>query len=190
MYDIVALKGYRINDGHAGAGTAIFASMNETAIRIAPLLPRGLAFMLDGFILTVLNISISSMIGDIAISKTETVAVLLVTTASYHVGFLATLSATPGKAAFRLYVGDSQGRKIRPDTAMLRYLLLFVGQLATLDDIFFWAFTAFLAVNAVLAVIDRQHRAIHDRLAQTLVLVGRPASYNSEYDPVTGERRL
>ena len=88
----------------------------------------------------------------------------MIIAASYHIFFLCTMSATLGKLALHLYVSDRQGQRIRPDTAILRYLTYMVGQLIFIG----------MVASAVLVLVDPRRRAIHDRVAGTLVVVGRP----------------
>ena len=85
--------------------------------------------------------------------------------AVYNVAFLATRSATPGKMAMGLYVGDAQGRPLAPDAAVLRYLVQVVGGLL---------FGIGTLVSLVLVLVDPQRRAVHDRVARTRVFLGRP----------------
>jgi uncharacterized RDD family membrane protein YckC len=135
-----------------------------TNLTIAPLILRIAAFVIDIAILVVINAAVIVAIDrDSLGSQNPSTAVYvagIVISAAYFIGFLAAMSATPGKLAMGLYVSDKQGARIRPDTAILRYIVLFVG-----GQIFVG-----LVVSLVLLFFDRQRRTLHDRIAGTLVL--------------------
>ena len=132
---------------------------------VAPVLLRVLAFLIDGAIVAVIDLGLTALIGDTGITNRETFALLIAVTATYHIGFLAVKSATPGKMAMNLYVGDRQGRAVRPDQAILRYMVLLVGNFVLVGTI----------ASLVLILAEPQRRAVHDRVAGTLVLMGRPS---------------
>jgi uncharacterized RDD family membrane protein YckC len=131
----------------------------------SPLLRLG-AFVVDILILTVITLPLALVFGDQDPGKVDPTffAFAMIIAASYHIFFLCTMSATLGKLALHLYVSDRQGQRIRPDTAILRYLVYMVGQLIFIG----------MVVSAVLVLVDPRRRAIHDRVAGTLVVVGRP----------------
>jgi uncharacterized RDD family membrane protein YckC len=133
---------------------------------------RLLAFVIDIIILTLLGIPVLAAFGDTSELKPGQVdatvlAVGMFVTASYHVFFLCTMSATLGKMAMHLYVSDREGNRIRPDTAILRYLVYLVGQLVMVG----------MFLSAALVLTDPRRRAVHDRVAGTLVVVGRPPGF-------------
>ena len=133
-------------------------------IEIAPLLARVLAFLVDVLILMLLNLV---LIGTLLASGAGDAAVFvapIVVDAAYYIGFVAATSATPGKRALGLYIGTREGGAVTPDVAILRYLAYFVGAVVAVGTI----------VSIVLVLIDPRRRALHDRVAGTLVLVGRP----------------
>jgi uncharacterized RDD family membrane protein YckC len=84
--------------------------------------------------------------------------------AAYTIGFTVYRAATPGKIAVGVYVADQDGSPVRPDAAILRYLIFFVAGAVFIGHL----------VSLYLVFADRQHRTLHDRLAKTLVLKGRP----------------
>ena len=131
----------------------------------APVLLRASAMLIDLAILVVLGLGVSALLGDTQLKQRETYAVVVVMAAVYNVAFLATRSATPGKMAMGLYVGDAQGRPLAPDAAVLRYLVQVVGGLL---------FGIGTVVSLVLVLVDPQRRAVHDRVARTRVFLGRP----------------
>ena len=92
------------------------------------------------------------------------VGVMLLTFSAYHLGYLSWRSATPGKMALRIYVAYPDGSPVRPDTAILRTLVLLVEVLVPFGTL----------ANLAIMVFDRERRPIHDRFAGTVVLAGRP----------------
>jgi len=142
---------------------------------VASPLRRAGAFLLDVLILTVISFPVIAAFGDTGEATKPgeidptVLAVGMVVTASYYVFFLSTMSATPGKLVLGLYVSDRTGNRIRPDTAILRYLIYLVGQLLMLG----------MFISAVLVLTDPRRRAIHDRVAGTLVVVGRPPGWEA-----------
>ena len=137
---------------------------------VASPLRRAGAFLIDVLILTVIGMPVLAAFGDTDGKLDATVlAVGMFVTASYHIFFLSTMSATPGKLVLGLYVSDRAGNRLRPDTAILRYLIYLVGQLLVIG--------MFLSIALVLT--DPLRRAIHDRVAGTLVVVGRPPGWES-----------
>jgi uncharacterized RDD family membrane protein YckC len=94
----------------------------------------------------------------------QTIALMLVTQAAYHGAYLIWRSATPGKMALRIYVAYPDGAKVRPDTAILRTLVLVVESAVPFGTI----------VSGLVMLLDGEKRSIHDRIAGTVVLRGRP----------------
>ena len=141
--------------------------MNQAAteVVIASVWRRLAAFLIDAIILSVLGIPIILAFGEQEPGKVDGafLAVAMLVTASYHIFFLSTMSATLGKMAMHLYVSDRQGQRIRPDTAILRYLVYMVGQVVMVG----------MFISAAMVLTDPRRRAIHDRVAGTLVVVGR-----------------
>ena len=163
----MAVKG-RARPYRPPRGTAIFPGMRNppATLTIAPLLLRAGAFIIDAAILALIGLALTFAVADPdelsdpANTERGVLVLLMVSGALYHIGFLAGMSATPGKLAMGLYVGDKQGLRLRPDTAILRYLI-FLAANALLVGTF---------VSLMLVLIDRQRRALHDRVAGTLVL--------------------
>ena len=130
----------------------------------APLLRRVAAFVIDWLVLFVIELGFAALLTFEA-SERDLVAMSLVVSASYHIVSLAVKSGTPGKTAMGLSVTDLQGQALRPDAAILRYLIWLVS------------FVAFIgvAISFVMIFTDRtRRRALHDRIAGTMVIVGRP----------------
>lgn len=105
----------------------------------------------------------------------------LLVLAAYHVGFLATRNATPGKMMLGLTVRkvDRRGR-LGVGTAFMRVLLpLAVGVFSLIPLVSYLLF--FLSTADLLWPIrDPQRQALHDKIAGTLVVKGKqPANRSS-----------
>ena len=131
------------------------------------------AFLIDAAVLAVVNLAVAASTGDIEVSQRNTFALIFVTTVVYHVGFVAWRGATPGKMAVGITIAYQDGKAVRPDTAILRYLVLLVGNM----------FVVGALVSLVLIITDPQRRALHDRVAGTLVRKGGRAAGESESQP-------
>ena len=153
---------------------------------MAPLILRGLAALIDVAIVTVINLGVSAALGDPQLEDPVTLGVLMATTAVYNLGFVITRSATPGKIAMNIFIGYPDGSAIRPDTAILRYIVLFSGNLAIIDPLLFYVLSAFLIVNICFVLFSPERRGIHDRVAGTIVLAGRPGAPLRIEDDVVG----
>ena len=131
----------------------------------APVTLRALAFVLDVLILITVNLAFSSLLSAAGADGSTIFAAIVAVQALYYIGFTVYRSATPGKIAMRIYVSDLEGRPVAPDTAILRFLVYFVGG----------AIIAGSVISALLVLNDPKRRTVHDRIARTLVVVGRPA---------------
>lgn len=128
----------------------------------ASVLLRAAAFLIDWAIIIILAEAVVSAIGS---DQRARLALLLVLASVYEIGFVAALSATPGKIALRMYVGDENGGRLSPDKAILRFLVLMAS----------WAaFGIGFVIDVVLLVVDSKRRTLHDRVARTGVFSGRP----------------
>lgn len=117
---------------------------------------RAAAFLLDWAIVLMLSAFFGSGLDEVG-----AYVLFLGGLAAYHIGFVAGFGATPGKMAMRLQVTDLEGKRLTPDRAILRYLILFVSILpAGLG----------LAFSTLLALSDERKRTLHDRVAQSLVI--------------------
>jgi len=137
----------------------------------APLLRRGVAFVIDWLLLNLINLGFTVMLNLESEQKQELIGLSLVTSATYHIVSLAVKSATPGKTAMGISVADLEGRALRPDAAILRYLIWLVSIV-----------TLFIGVIISLFMVssDPRRRALHDRVAGTMVIVGRPRAVDRE----------
>lgn len=124
------------------------------------------AFLIDTLISSLVSLPLLSLVGDSENVSDPTrpdqgtIAVLLVINAIYTIGFTAVMSTTLGKLALGMYIGDTNGARIRPDTAILRYIVFLVGH-----SFFFGTL-----ISLILMFANPTHRTIHDRVAGTLVL--------------------
>lgn len=148
----------------------------STGFIMAPLVLRALAVLIDVAIVTVINLGVTAVLGDPRLEKASTLAVIMVTTAIYNLAFVITKSATPGKMAMNLYIAYPDASPIRPDTALLRYVVLFIGNLAIIDPMLLYVLSAFVIANICFVAFSRERRGIHDRIAGTIVLAGRPGA--------------
>ncbi len=128
----------------------------------ASLLLRGLAILLDSAIIFILAVVI---IGPDDLDGGAGLAFYMAGWALYYIGFTATMSATPGKVAMGIHVSSKTASKPQPDSVILRYVVLMAGALP---------FGIGTIVSIFLVLTDPQRRALHDRIAGTLVLDGRP----------------
>jgi uncharacterized RDD family membrane protein YckC len=130
----------------------------------APLILRFAAVFIDVVILVVIGFALIAATDPDSFDKQEvsqsTYALGIIMSAVYNIGFLATISATPGKLAMGLYVADKQGARIRPDTAILRHVVFLIGNSIVIG----------LVASVFLLFIDQAHRTVHDRVSGTIVL--------------------
>jgi hypothetical protein len=87
----------------------------------APLLRRGVAFVIDWLLLNLINLGFTVMLNLESEQKQELIGLSLVTSATYHIVSLVVKSATPGKTAMGFLCGPG-GRPCVP-MAILRYRL-------------------------------------------------------------------
>lgn len=123
---------------------------------------RGVAVMLDSAIIFILAVVI---VGPDDLSRGAGLAFYMAAWAVYFIGFTLAMSATPGKIAMGLYVAGRTGRRARQDSVILRYVVLMAGALP---------FGIGTIVSILMVLTDPQRRSLHDRIAGTLVLDGRP----------------
>jgi len=131
------------------------ASPEDVAAPAGSLLLRAAGFLIDWAVVLVLSFFLATSLGA---SREERLPVLLVTASVYEILFLAATSTTPGKMAMRLEVRDQRGRRLQPDKAILRYLVLLVSVLPLF---------AGALVSLALALADPDRRTLHDRIAGT-----------------------
>jgi uncharacterized RDD family membrane protein YckC len=133
-------------------------------VTIAPFFQRTAAFTTDLLIVALMNLGLSAVYAEAEVGEQTALALFMVATATYHIGFLVTRSATPGKMMVGIYVSDREGRPLRPDVAILRYLTFLAGGVIIVGTV----------VSVALFVVDtKQRRTVHDRVAGTMVVLGR-----------------
>lgn len=93
------------------------------------------------------------------------IAFYLIGWSVYYIGFTMVAAATPGKVAFGIHVAGKDGRRAQPDSIILRYVVMLAGAIP---------FGIGTIVSILLVATDSERRALHDRIAGTLVLDGRP----------------
>jgi uncharacterized RDD family membrane protein YckC len=118
------------------------------------------AVLVDAAIVVLIDLALATAMSGGGTSERTALAVFLVVSAVYQIGFWTALSATPGKMLMGLYVADKSGGRITPDKAILRYLVLLIGGAVGIGHV----------ISLVLIFVDPKRRAIHDRVAGTLVL--------------------
>lgn len=133
-------------------------------LTVAPNILRIGAFVIDLAILVVVNAALLGGLDPQALEgegvSSEAYAAGSILSAVYYIGFVAAMGATPGKLAMGLYVADRNGARARPDTAILRFIIFFIGN----------AIFVGMLISLGLLLFDPNHRTLHDRVAGTLVL--------------------
>lgn len=148
----------------------------------APISRRILAAVIDTGMQVVLLFVFAAIFADLQFSERAIIAGLLLISATYSIGFLGMTSSTPGKMAMGLWVSDPAGQRVMPDRAILRYLILALPNL-TIVYVYAWFVVTplLIAVNLALLLTDKKRRLLHDRIAGTQVIVGRPPELPEYY---------
>lgn len=150
----------------------------------APIGRRVFALLIDATMQSVLLLVMAAVFSDLRFSDRAIVAGLLIVSSGYSIGFVGMTSSTPGKMAMGMWVSDGAGKRVLPDRAILRYLvialpnLVLLGVLRDEERLSIYArlavTAAVLAVNAMFIFRGTRNRLIHDRIAGTFVSEGRP----------------
>ena len=130
--------------------------------RPASLLLRGVAILLDSAIILFAALI---LIGPDNLGQGAGLALYMAGWSVYYIGFTAAAGATPGKVAMGIHVASKTGGKPQPDSVILRYIVLMAGALP---------FGIGTIISILMVLTDPQRRSLHDRIAGTLVLDGRP----------------
>ena len=147
--------------------------MRETSkgLVLGPVVLRAIAFLIDWIVVLLFFLAVATPLGfeleGGRAQNGETIAGFWITSAIYHIGFWSWRSATPGKTAMNIYVAYPDGTPIRPDTAILRFIIYMIS---------FVTFGIGALISLVLINVDRDRRALHDRVAGTMVIAGRPGA--------------
>jgi uncharacterized RDD family membrane protein YckC len=152
----------------------------EQPITAAALPLRFVALAIDaGIHFVVVNLIMRATDGDTVLFAMDArVPVFtLAWAALYEVGFLLLWSATPGKRLLRMYVAGSDGERVRLLNAAVRvaaFHLFFVTFFVEGEVVrtWGWLFVVLLLTSLTMALTDPQRRALHDRIAGTMVLRG------------------
>lgn len=128
----------------------------------ASLLLRALAILLDSLIIFVLAII---LVGSDNLNHGAGLAAYLGGWSLYYIGFTMLAGATPGKMAVGIHVAGKDGGRPQPDSIILRYVIMMAGALP---------FGIGTIISILMVISDPRRRALHDRIAGTLVLDGRP----------------
>ncbi len=125
---------------------------------------RVAAKILDGIILQVVNLPLRFLIGAVS-NDPETqlrifflnMALSMILSAAYGIGFVGKFGATPGKMALRLRIVMSSGAKISWGRATGRFFAEILSSLT-------------LGIGYVIAAFDDEKRALHDHICDTRVI--------------------
>jgi uncharacterized RDD family membrane protein YckC len=128
----------------------------------ASLVLRAIAILLDSAIIFVVAIIV---VGPDNLNHGAGLAAYLGGWALYYIGFTVVAGATPGKMAVGIHVAGKDGGRPQPDSVILRYVIMMAGALP---------FGIGTIISMLMVISDPRRRALHDRIAGTLVLDGRP----------------
>lgn len=138
------------------------SSRSNPAPRPAALHLRAIAILLDSLIIFVLALI---LVGGDNLNQGTGLATYLAGWALYYIGFTILTGATPGKMAVGIHVAGKDGNRAQPDSVILRYVIMMAGALP---------FGVGTVLSILLVLTDPRRRALHDRIAGTQVLDGRP----------------
>ena len=114
---------------------------------------RFAAWLVDGVILTVVNIALSAIFGSSAAPLGLVIGIV------YTIGFWTAAGATPGKMVFGLTILTEDGEPIGFGKAVLRYLGYIVNVLT-------------LGIGYLMIAFRKDKRGLHDLIAGTIVEKG------------------
>jgi len=145
--------------------------------------------MLDGLFGIIIAIPVYAILGesswDAADASPLSITIVIALGALLQFVFLMRYSATPGKLLLGIYVGNANGGRISLSQAIIRYLVFGVFYIdylfpsGLISTAIFSIGIALFFISFAMALADPQHRALHDRLAGTRVLVGSPPPLRS-----------
>ena len=81
----------------------------------------------------------------------------------YFTYFIGKSGQSPGKKSMGLKVVNSDGEVIGYSKAFIRYLIFIIYSLGKIGGLIF-------VISAIMAIVDKQRRTLHDRLCKTFVL--------------------
>ena len=135
---------------------------------------RVLAYIIDIIPLAIISVVLSVITGDPLVDATGTYSandwISLVVGIAYFVGFeSSSYQATPGKMALGLIVTDLDGRRLSPARAFGRYLAKIPSALI-------------LLIGFIMVGFTERKQGLHDMIAGTLVVRGKPGTVGYEPD--------
>lgn len=140
---------------------------------------RVVAYIIDLLPLLAIGITLALLFGDPIVDADPTPSLGvsdfagLIIGIAYFVGFeSSSWQATPGKRALGLIVTDADGRRISPARALGRYFGKILSGLI-------------LMIGYIMIAFTERKQGLHDFLAGTLVVKGRPGEVG--YDPTVFE---
>lgn len=125
-------------------------------VKFAGFFVRAAAYMADWLILGVVGIVVAFATNSLIGALLAMIGVGLICFA----GFWIADGATPGKMLFNLKVRMTDGSSLEPVSAVLRY----AG---------YWVSGAMLGIGFLVMLFDEEKRCLHDRIANTIVVVER-----------------
>ena len=133
----------------------------------ASFLGRAAAFLIDAAVVLLLFGFVASGVTD---NDADRAVILFVIASVYEISLHLAIGATAGKMALRMHVAGGNGERPEPDKVILRYLVFAVSVVSVAGAV----------ISAAMALVDPQRRALHDRIAGTRVLYGRPGWLQDE----------
>jgi uncharacterized RDD family membrane protein YckC len=133
----------------------------------ASLLARAAAFLIDAAVVLLISEFVAAGVTN---NDADRAVILLVIASLYEIGLHLAIGATAGKMALRMHIAGANGERPEPDKVILRYLVFAASVVSIVGAV----------ISAVMALMDPQGRALHDRIAGTRALYGRPGWLQDE----------
>jgi uncharacterized RDD family membrane protein YckC len=143
--------------------------MDASGLAIASIGSRFVAAIIDGIVLTVMqSLIMFGLVGamvaaDSPVAALVAMPIYMLFTAAYYIVLVGWKGATLGKMAMRIKIVTPTGGDVGYLRAFIRYLGTFVSSII-------------LMIGYIMAFSDEQNRALHDRMAGTLVVQRKPAT--------------
>jgi uncharacterized RDD family membrane protein YckC len=162
------------------------------ALTTAPLGRRLLALLIDLFVGFLITQAVFRAFGqELFVLNRDIPSAARAATLSWAVVYntlpVVLWGGTPGKLLMRLYIAHSNGRRVSLWTAVLRdlafnsFYVSYIASILDRDTSLYLIDGIVLVVSLVMLFSDSdQRRALHDRIAGTRVLMGRPHPGSSE----------
>ena len=127
-----------------------------------PPVHRFLAYILDLWLVGLAWITLAAITNSFPGLPTWAAGLGLTWMAAYYILSMLRYHTTPGKRLFKMRIVMQDGSPLQPDAAILRFLVFFVTCLIPLG----------VLASGALMLFDPERRAVHDRLAHTVVVSG------------------